>query len=210
MRAVLKNGRRLLEYYGIERVDRFIHPRAEGKFLDAVDFAGCRKHRMFHYTSVLKSGYRQELERLLFFNAAQHLAHSGIVDSIEAFGEPFVDNDGERLRINVRKLDEVQTLYSFAGDKLAGLLVYSRVSHESLVVIHIAVHEAYASKGEFGDKRLVMRMCQQLRMCARRIKGIEHIRMMYGNNRTRDYPVRRSSSRLYRQDSNPQDSTLIA
>lgn len=146
---------------------------------------------MFRYTSILEPEYSNELEQLLFFNSGQHTAHAAIVDSIEIFGEPFVDNDGERLRVNVRKLDEAQTLFAFDGDILAGLLVYSRVSLERLVVIHIAVREDYSSYGEFANKILVMRMSQQLRECARRIKGIETIRIMYGSNRTRDYPVRR-------------------
>ena len=79
---------------------------------------------MFNYSSILKPKYRQELEQLLFFNSAQHAAHSAIVDSIEMFGEPIVDIDGGRLRVNVKKLDEVQTLFVFDEDKLAGILVY--------------------------------------------------------------------------------------
>ena len=149
---------------------------------------------MFSYTSILKPEYHQELEQLLFFNLAQHVAHSAIEDSIEMFGEPFVDNDGGRLRVNVKKLNEVQTFFTFDGDKLAGVLIYSRVTYERIVVIHIAVHEDYSSSGQLAHKKLVLRMSQQLRKCVRKIKGIEFIRMMYGNNRTRDYPVRRRSS----------------
>ena len=163
---------------------------------------------MFDYTSILKPEYRQELEQLLFFNSAQHAVHSAIVDSIEMFGEPFVDNDGGRLRVNVKKLDEVQTLFAFDGDKLAGILVYSRVSHERIVVIHIAVHEEYSSSGQFAHKKLVLRMSQQLRKCARSIKGVKFIRMMYGNNRTRDYPVRKRSSGQARYIPSLSESTV--
>ena len=146
---------------------------------------------MFRYTSELAPKYSKELEQMLFFNPGQHAAHSAIVDSIEMFGEPCVYSDGERLQVNVRKLDEVQTLFALDGDILAGLLLYSRVSPERLVAIHIAVGEDYSLYGKFSDKMLVIRMSQQLRECARRIKGIETIRIMYGSNRTRDYPVKR-------------------
>jgi hypothetical protein len=146
---------------------------------------------MFRYTSILMPEYSKELEQLLFFNSGQHAVHSAIVDSIEIFGEPFVENDGEHLRVNVRKLDEVQTLFAFDEDILAGLLVYSRVSIERLVVIHIVVREDYSSCGKFANRLLLIRMSQQLRESARRIKGIETIRVMYGSNRTRDYPVNR-------------------
>ena len=165
---------------------------------------------MFDYTSILKPEYREELEQLLFFNSAQHAVHSAIVDSIEMFGEPFVDNDGGRLRVNVKKLDEVQTLFAFDGNKLAGISVYSRVSHERIVIIHIAVHEEYSSSGQFAHKKLVLRMSQQMRKCARSIKGVKFIRMMYGNNRTRDYPVRKRSSGQARYIPSLSESTVRA
>ena len=149
---------------------------------------------MFSYISILKPEYRQELEQLLFFNSAQQVAHSAIKDSIELFGEPYVDNDDGCLRVNVKKLDDVQTLFTFDGEKLVGVLIYSRVSYERVVVIHIAVHEDYSSSGPLAHEKLVLRMCQKLRKCLRNIKGVEFIRMMYGNNRTRDYPVRRHNS----------------
>jgi len=112
------------------------------------------------------------------------------------------------LRVNVKKLDEVQTLFAFDGDTLAGILVYSRVSHERIVVIHIAVHEDYSSYGQLANKKLVMRLSQQLRKCARSIKGIKFIRMMYGNNRTRDYAVRKPRLRESRQISSLSESTM--
>ena len=146
---------------------------------------------MFRYTSKLAPEYSKELEQMLFFNSGQHAAHSAIVDSIEMFGEPFVYSDGEHLRVNVRKLDEIQTLFALDGDILAGLLLYTRVSPERLTAIHIAVHEDYSLNGKFSDKMLVVRLSQRLRECARRIKDIETIRILYGSNRTRDYPVKR-------------------
>ena len=179
--------------YWILRNRCFYVMRLIGSFFVVTDFAN-KKIGMFNYSSILKPKYRQELEQLLFFNSAQHAAHSAIVDSIEMFGEPIVDIDGGRLRVNVKKLDEVQTLFVFDEDKLAGILVYSRVSHERIVAIHIAVHEDYSSSGRFAHKKLVLRMSQQMRKCARSIKGIKFIRMMYGNNRTRDYLVRKRSS----------------
>jgi hypothetical protein len=146
---------------------------------------------MFRYTSILALEYSKELEELLFFNSGQRTVYSAIEDSIEMFGAPFVFSDGEHLRVNVRKLNEIQTLFALDGDILAGLLLYTRVSPERLTAIHIAVGEEYSLKGKFSDKMLVVHLSQQLRECARRIKGIETIRILYGSNRTRDYPVRR-------------------
>ena len=91
-----------------------------------------------------------------------------------------------------KKLDEVQTLFALDGDTLVGVMVYSRVLLERLTVIHIAVDQDYSSHGKFAQHMLVVRMLELLRNSARRIKGVETIRIMYSGNQIRDYPVKRN------------------
>lgn len=144
---------------------------------------------MLRYTSTLNPEYGEALERLMFFNPGQQAALSAIVNSLETFGSPSVYADGERLRVKVENLDEVQTLFALESDMLVGVLVYSRVRLECLTVIHIAVHHDYSSHGKFAHSMLVMRMLELLRNNARRIKGVETIRIMCSDNQLRDYPV---------------------
>lgn len=91
--------------------------------------------------------------------------------------------------MKVEKLAEVQTLFALDDERLAGMLVYSRVSLELLAVIHIAVGEDYSSHGRFSHKMLVMRMLELLRNNTRRIKGIDTIRVMFSENQIRDFSV---------------------
>ena len=144
---------------------------------------------MLRYTSMLKPEYGEELEQLMFFNPGQQTALAAIVDSLETFGLPSVYTDGSLLRIKVEKLDEVQTLFALDDDTLVGVLVYSRILLESLIVIHIAVNKDYSSQGKFAQSMLVMRMLELLRNSARSIKGVETIRIMCSGNQIRDYPV---------------------
>ena len=144
---------------------------------------------MLHYTSVLKPEYGEALERLMFFNPGQQTALAAILDSLETFGSPSVYVDGERLRVKVEKLDEVQTLFALDGDTLVGVLIYSRILLERLTVIHIAVDHDYSSYGKFAQNMVVMRMLELLRDIARRIKGVETIRMMHSGNQIRDFSV---------------------
>ena len=144
---------------------------------------------MLRYTSTLQSDYADELERLMFFNPGQQSALAAIVDSVEIFGAPSVYADGERLRVKVEKLEEVQTLFALDDDTLVGVLVYSRIALERLAVIHIAVDQAYSSNGTHSRDMLVMRMLELLRNNARRIKGVQSISMMYGGNRVRHVSV---------------------
>jgi len=144
---------------------------------------------MLRYTSTLKLKYGEELERLMFFNPGQKNALAAIVDSLEMFGSPSVYTEGGRLRVKVEKLDEVQTLFALDGDTLVGVLVYSRVFLERLTVIHIAVDQEYSSDGKFAHNMLVMRMLELLRNSARRIKGVETIRIICSGNQIRDYSI---------------------
>ena len=144
---------------------------------------------MLRYTSTLKPDYTNDLEQLLFFNPGQHSALPAIMDSLKQFGSPSVYTNDGYLRIKVEKLSEVQTLYAMDDDLLVGVLVYSRIIHERLTVIHIAVHQDYSSDGKFAQSMLVMRMLQLLRSNARCIKGIETIRIICSDNQIRDCPV---------------------
>jgi hypothetical protein len=144
---------------------------------------------MLRYTSTLQPEYGDELERLMFFNPGQQAAMVAIVDSVETFGTPSVYTDGGRLRVKVEKLEEVQTLFALDSDTLIGVLVCSRIAVERLVVVHIAVDQDYSAHGKFAQNMLVMCMLELLRNSARHIKGIESIRMMYGDDRVRDFSV---------------------
>ncbi|MDX2506716.1 MAG: hypothetical protein QNL62_19890 [Gammaproteobacteria bacterium] len=144
---------------------------------------------MLSYTSILKPEYSEVLERLMFFNPGQNSAHAAIVDSLEKFGSPSIYTDNGRLRVKVEKLDEVQTLFALDDERLAGVLVYSRVLPEHLTMIYIAVDQDYSSRGKFSQKMLVIRMFELLRNSARRIKGVKFIRIIRGGNRIQDYSV---------------------
>ena len=144
---------------------------------------------MLSYTSILTPEYGEELERLMFFNPGQQSAHAAIVDSLEKFGSPSVYTDCGCLRVKVEKLDEVQTLFALDGDRLAGVLVYSRDQPEHLTMIYIAVDQDYCSHGKYAQKMLVIRMFELLRSSARLIKGVKSIRIMRGGNRIQDYSV---------------------
>jgi hypothetical protein len=125
----------------------------------------------------------------MFFNPGQQIALSAILNSLDTFGSPSVYVDGGRLRIKVEKLDEVQTLYALDDDTLVGVMIYSRILLERFTVIHIAVDQDYSSYGKFARKMLVMRMLELLRNSARRIKGVETIRLICNGSQIRDFSV---------------------
>lgn len=144
---------------------------------------------ILRFTSTLEIKYCEDLEQLMFFNPSQKNALAAIEDSLEKFGLPCIYDDGDYLRVKVEKLDEVQTLFAMDNDILTGVLVYSRITLERLTVIHIAIHQDYSAQGKHAHSMLMMRMLELLRNCARRIKGVETIRLMHRKNQFRDYTV---------------------
>ncbi len=137
------------------------------------------------FTSILSIKYREDLERLLFFNPQQKKALPGIYRSINTYGLPGIVEEKERLRVSVEGLPESQTLFALVrqGDEtiLAGVMVYSRVSVETIVLLHIAVLEDYSRTGKYADQMLVLRLTTQLREIAKKIKGVQSITLQYAS-----------------------------
>ena len=144
---------------------------------------------MLQFTSLLKQEYEKELEQLLFFNPGQSSMLEAIVDAVERFGSPSIVVKNGHLGINVEKLDGVQTLFALDDNRLVGILVYSRLSTDSLTVIHIVVDQDYSSDGKFAKNMLVMRMLELLRNCGRQIRGVKTIRIICGYNQFLDYSI---------------------
>ena len=140
------------------------------------------------FSSVLGAEYHEELEKLMFFNPGQEKALPGIYDSINEYGLPSIVEEGERLRINVEGLGAAQTLFALdqQGEKnlLVGVMVFCRISIETIVLLHIAVLEEYSWAGKFADEMVVLRLMSKLREIAKRLKGVQNIRLQYASGLT--------------------------
>jgi len=140
--------------------------------------------RKILFSSVLKTEYYSDLESLLFFNPQQEKVQSGIIDSLEKFGQPEIMIDGDRLRIKVGEIPDVQALFGFDKNddqeaNLAGMIVFLRADGENLIVLHVAVKEEYSVAGIYADEMLVMRFFTELRKIGHRIQGVRSITYMY-------------------------------
>jgi len=145
------------------------------------------------FTSVLGGEHKQELERLLFFNDNQLKVSDAVMVVARRYGTPRVQVVSERLRVG---LDSVQPQTLFAVRRSAskvepvGVMVYTR-ENDALVVLFLAVHEDYASRGPKANQRLLMRMTGELRGIARQVKGITSVVLFVG----RSTPTRIAISR---------------
>lgn len=152
---------------------------------------------MISFTSALAPEHRDELERLLFFNANQARVSDGVSFVAKRFGIPRVNVVGERLRVEVASRICTQSLFVVdkrrRADRPIGVIVYTR-ERGTLVVLFVAVHEEYAAGGTHADQGLLVRIVAQMRRIAKRIRGVERLRVYVGQREPMELRVRRPAS----------------
>jgi hypothetical protein len=141
----------------------------------------------FAFSSKLEKKYREDLENLLFFNPQQHQIQDKIIEVIERYGLPEIFEKDGNLQIKIEKLTEVQTLYAFreedSKNMLVGVMVYVRNDPHTIVILHIGIHEKYSVTGDLSQKILIIHFVNLLKNIARKIKGINHIVLLYGRGK---------------------------
>ncbi|MBV9488321.1 MAG: hypothetical protein JO069_01180 [Verrucomicrobia bacterium] len=138
------------------------------------------------FSSALSASRRDELEELMFFHPEQGEYTASINSSIQAYGFPKVLQEGDSLRIGIAGL-ELQTLYAFIPrgsiQELAGVVVYTRVSDDTLALLHMAVKPEFSFSSGYRNELILPRMLAQLRAIARRIKGIKRLSIVYADRK---------------------------
>ena len=145
------------------------------------------------FSSVLTREYSDHLESLMFFNPQQGIRWSGIVESIEKFGNPKLVAEGEHIRIKTETLENVQALFAFdrkdKNMRLVGVVVYFRADAETIIILHVAVEDDYSMNGPFSDEMLAMKLIAKVREIGRQIKGVKQLTIFYEKGLERNIPV---------------------
>ena len=122
----------------------------------------------------------------MFFHPEQGEHTDSINACIETYGFPKILQEEECLRIGIAGLD-VQTLYALvprgSTQELAGVVVYTRTSDDTLVLLHMAVKPEFSFSSGYRNELVLPRMLAQLRAIAKRIKGIKRLSIVYADHR---------------------------
>lgn len=137
------------------------------------------------------------LEALLYFNACQERVSACIADAIEKFGAPEIVADRDRLRIHVKGLPDVQTLFAIDNDtgRPVGVAVYARQDIEHVTVVHMGITAEFASGGPRAGEQLLLKLLREVRRSTRRVKGVRRLELFYGSGRTADAPRWRQAAK---------------
>jgi hypothetical protein len=150
---------------------------------DAIGLSAAMSGGTFTFTSVLARAHRDALERLLFFNPNQTKVVDGVAFVVRRYGIPRIDDEGERLRIRLDEPVEPQTLFVTAApsgdDELAAVAVYTR-EDDALVVLFVALHEAYTSGGAHEHTGALNRIVDELKRIGGHVRGVKWLALYLG------------------------------
>ncbi len=134
-------------------------------------------------TSILDAKYKDDLEHLLFFNENQARASEGVSHVVERYGAPRIVIENDRLRVALSSSLEPQTLFAITpsegGIRPVGVVVYTR-EEDQLVVLFVAVDGQYTSRGNKGHRMVFVRMINELKALALRVRGIASLLVYMG------------------------------
>lgn len=149
--------------------------------------------KKYKYRSTIEIAYLKELENLLFFNSGQKRVISGIEASIEKFGIPKIIKKDKLIKITVGNNSDIQTIYAFTDEekpRLAGIILYFRVTIEEITIIHIAVNPEYSINSNKEKSYLALMLVDEVKKNAARIKGIRFLNILYSLDNKRRIKVR--------------------
>jgi hypothetical protein len=139
--------------------------------------------RNIRISSLLGGSFRDELERIVFFNPEQGLITRTLVDLVRRYGVPAIVDESDYLRFRVDAFGMLQTLYAIDGtetpERLVGVAMFTRARRDSMLVLHLAVHEDYTSQGKWSSEAVVARLIAAIRDLSLRTRGVRSLRILY-------------------------------
>ena len=134
------------------------------------------------FSSRVPSQCRSALEDLLFFNPEQYRVRDGIMNSLEQFGQPRLEETANGLSVRVGN-HEAQALFAYDrarhSDDPIGVVVFVRTAPADRAIMHVAVHPEYALQGRHGGVGLGVALVEKVKEIAARIVCVERIIFFY-------------------------------
>ncbi|MGA2179010.1 MAG: hypothetical protein ABSH15_05440 [Verrucomicrobiota bacterium] len=134
------------------------------------------------FSSKASKHCRPAVEELLFFNPRQYRVREGIVNSLEKFGHPRIEETADRLSVQIGDC-EAQILFAYDqsrhGDDPVGIVVFLRTSPAEVAIMHVAVHPEYSLQGEQAGAGLGVVLVEKVKEIAARIAGVKQVIFFY-------------------------------
>jgi hypothetical protein len=139
--------------------------------------------RRIRVSSLLPPPYRDELERIVFFNPEQDKVAKPVVTLVSRYGVPTIAEEADTLRFHLRGFRGIQSLYALDETAtpavLAGVVMFVREDDKTMLLLHLAVHEQYTARGKHRQAWVALRLVGAVRAICARTKGVKRLRILY-------------------------------
>jgi hypothetical protein len=144
--------------------------------------------RNIRISSILPVPYRDELERIVFFNPEQSKVATPLIAAVGRYGVPTITEETGHLRFHLRGFREIQSLFALDESDtpavLAGAVMFVREQRDRMLLLHLAAHERYTARREYAGAWVALRLVAAVRSACARTKGIDFLRILYPGERT--------------------------
>ena len=138
---------------------------------------------VLHFRSKIDASYRDELERLFFFNWNQSRYASRITQSVKDYSKPVIVEEGEEIALVFKDRTIGQTLHIFDSEdtdaSLIGVVMYERDTKERITVVHLALHERCRQIFKSEGINVAAIVMDELFSIFSKIKGVKKVRIYY-------------------------------
>lgn len=136
-------------------------------------------NKLKFHTKIHKS-YINSLQKLLFFNSNQSKYYSTIKKLIENYGEPKIyKSDGRYIKVKIDELNSSESLFVSIGPKLVGVVIYYRVSRETIIILHIAIDKFCTFNKLNGNFNILMKIFSKIKNIASNTKEVKNLEFYY-------------------------------
>lgn len=136
-----------------------------------------------HFSSSIDCSYKEELERLFFFNLNQKRFTEKINRSISEYSRPILTDNDDEVSLTFKDEQVGQTLYVFDGDypeaNLIGVIMYVRDLTDTVTIVHFVLHEGCHNIYRRDHINIASVVLEKFCCTLKTIKGIEKVRIYY-------------------------------
>ena len=137
------------------------------------------------FKSKIHISYKEELDRLFFFNGNQARYTDIVEQSIRDYDTPVLKEYHNNVAIVFDNPKMGQTLHIMDSNgkdaELLGVILYTRESHNTITIVHFVLHEQCNIIFKKSRINIALVVLEQLFSIFKKLKGVNQVKIYYTN-----------------------------
>lgn len=137
------------------------------------------------FKSKIDLSYKEELDRLFFFNGNQRKYEEVVEQSIDDYPMPILKEYSNKVAIVFKENGIGQTLHIMDSNRsdaeLIGVVMYVRDSVDTITIVHMVLHEECKAILKRSNVNIALIILERLIANFKKLKGIKKVRFYYSD-----------------------------